>query len=85
MSDANELNILERIARLEERIIASEKALGISREALNHWKEDSNKWREAMNDQRSQFVTLDKAIAISMITIAVMSLIMTVMFEFNKP
>lgn len=53
-----------KIIRLEERTMAYDAALHLAREQLERWQAGSNEWRQALNDQRSQFITTDRANAL---------------------
>ena len=74
--DDDRLRALEtHIGRLDERLGASDKALEVARDALRHWQASSNEWRQAMNDQRSQFVTIDRAVALLLVGVSLATLL----------
>lgn len=52
-----ELEVTERLTRLEEQLISIDKALTLAREQLETRLEGMNEFRQSLKDQATQFVT----------------------------
>lgn len=53
-----------KTARLQEKLEAAATAVELARKALDTYQQAGETWRQVINDQRSQFVTMDRAIAL---------------------
>lgn len=55
-----DMEIIERLIRVEERLIAADKAIKLAGDAMNSRLEGMNEFRETLQDQTSRFITRDE-------------------------
>ena len=55
-----DMEIIERLIRVEERLIAADKAIKLAGDAMNSRLEGMNEFRETLQDQASRFITRDE-------------------------
>lgn len=82
--ECSNIELREKVARLEERQLASDNAAKITALALDAYKQSANEWRQALNDQRSLFVTRAEVIAITSITLVVVGIVVGILSRLIK-
>lgn len=78
--DSN-IELREKVARIEERLLASDNASKITAHALDAYKASANEWRQALNDQRSLFVTRAEVVSIVSLMLVVVGIIVGVIVK----